>query len=322
MTLIAAAVLLPALASPARVEARLAEIEARSQGKLGAAIITPSLQVYHRKGQRFSLQSVMKLMVAMAAMNEVDQGRMRLDQKFTFHRSDLSVSWQPLADRLGKRTSMTVTVAECIEETVTMSCSASGDFLIRKMGGVHVVNRFLRKHGITGLSVDRQERDLQTNIVGLKWKPEYIDEAKLEADERKVSAEARDAAYRRYLGDVRDTTTPEAMGQLLQKLVTGKLLSRKSTQYLMGVMERTQTGPDRLKAGVQPGWILGHKTGTSSTHKGLAGATNDVGYVRRGNGDWIVIVALLRSSTLNPDGRAGVLRQVAEAAFLGVPEKE
>lgn len=309
--------LLPALAQTSPIEARFAEIEASSKGALGAAVITPQASHYSRKGERFSLQSVMKLIVSMAALDQVDKGKWKRDQKFTFHRSDLSLSHQPLADRLGKRKSMTVSVSDCIEITVTQSCSAAGDFLIRQMGGVSVVNAFLRKHKIDGMSVDRQERDLQTNVVGLSWRPEFVDARRLEAATRRLTDAQKDAAYRRYQNDPRDTTTPEAMGQLLQKLVTGRLLSAQSTRYLMGVMERTETGQDRLRAGIPKGWKLGNKTGTSSSWRGVACATNDVGFVRKPSGEWIVIVALLRNSRLDADARAGVLRQVGQAAFLG-----
>ena len=306
--------LLPSL-TQSPIEARFAEIEAASKGKLGAAVITSKASHYSRKNERFSLQSVMKLIVSMAALEEVDKGKWKLDQKFTFRRADLSVSHQPLMEKLGKKPSIPVTVSDCIELTVTQSCSAAGDFLIRKMGGTAVVNAFLKKHKIQGMSVDRQERDLQTNIAGLTWRPEFIDPDRLEAAIKRLPDSVKDGAYKKYQSDPRDTTTPAAMGLLLQKLVTGKLLSPRSTRYLMGVMERTQTGPDRLLAGVPSGWKLGHKTGTSSTHRGVACATNDVGFVRRANGDWIVIVALLRNSTLSYENRENVLSQVAQAAF-------
>ena len=298
------------------IEAQLAEIERGSRSEIGVAIVSPSGRHFHRKGERFSLQSVMKLMVAMAALDEVDRGRWRRDQKFTFYRSDLSLSHQPLSDKLGKRNSMTVTLADCIELTVTQSCSAAGDFLIRKMGGEGKVNAFLRKRGIQGLSVDRQERDLQTQIGGLRWRSEFVDEAKIEAAYDRVPMHIQDAAYRKYTQDPRDTTTPEAMALLLEKLITGKLLSPSSTKYLMGVMERTAMGPDRLKVGVPKGWTLGHKTGTSSTHRGLAWATNDVGYARKEK-DWVILVALVRGSRLDPDGRAALIRRVAEVGMSG-----
>lgn len=299
------------------IESRLQEIEANSKGKLGAAIVTPTSAHFHRKDERFSLQSVMKLMVSMAALDRVDRGLWKRDQKFTFRRSDLSLSHQPMSERLGTKGQITVTVAECIELTVTQSCSAAGDFLIRKMGGTQAVNSFLKKNGIIGMSVDRQERDLQTQIGGIRWRPEFVDEAKIEAAYKAVSSNGKDAAWKRYMNDKRDTTTPAAMVDLLRKLVTGKLLSASSTKYLLGVMERTETGPDRLKAGVPEGWTLGHKTGTSSTHRGVAWATNDVGIARNANGEWMILVALLKGSTLPPKGRDNVLKQVAQIGVSG-----
>lgn len=308
--------LLSQLASAPSIEARLADIEASTPCRLGAAIITPTAQHYHRKGERFSLQSVMKLMVAMAALDQVDQGRWKPGQKFTFRRSDLSVSVQPIAEDLGNKDQITVTLEQCIEYTVTESCSASGDFLIRKMGGVHMVNAFLRRHGIRDLSVDRDERDLQTNVLGMYWKPEYVDEARFEAAIAARPHAELAAAYRRYQTDPRDTTTPEAMGELLRKFVTFKLLSKRSTDYLMSVMERTKTGALRLTAGVPAGWRLGHKTGTSSSYGGVTAATNDVGYARRGPNDWVILVALVADSTASYEACERANAQVAEAAFM------
>lgn len=307
--------LIPTLHQSSPIESRLAEIEAASKGRVGAAVVTAKWSHFHRRDERFSLQSVMKLVVSMAALDQVDQGRWKLDQEFTFDRSDLSVSHQPLLERLGSKKSITITLSDLIELAVAESCSASADFMIRRMGGVGRINAFLQSRKIQGMSVDRQERDLQTEIAGLKWNPAYSDDAKFEAAAQKVPDAEQDAAYLRYQKDTRDTATPAAMADLLQRLVTGKLLSAKSTRVLLGVMERTSTGPNRLKAGVPKGWILGHKTGTSSTHKGLAWATNDVGIVRNSKGEWVIIVAFLKGSTLTPDGRDKILRQVAEAAL-------
>lgn len=302
-------------ASPSPVEAQLQAIEARSQGKLGAAVVTAQGAHYRHPDDKFSLQSVMKLMVAMAALEQVDRGQWRLDQSFEFKRSDLSLSHQPITQRLGRRESIMVTLDECIELMVTESCSGAADFIIRRLGGPQRVNDFLVRHEIQGMRIDRQERDLQTQIGGITWRPEYIDEDLIEAAYAAVPPAEQDAAFARYLADPRDTTTPAAMANLLQKLLKGQLFSPKSTRYLLGVMERTATGPDRLQAGVPKGWTLGHKTGTSSTHRGVAGATNDVGLARNKAGDWVILVALLRESTLPPRDRDRILADVARVGF-------
>jgi beta-lactamase class A len=165
------------------------------------------------------------------------------------------------------------------------------------------------------MRIDRSEHDLQTETNGITWRPEFVDEDVIEAAFAAVSEAERDAAFVRYLADPRDTTTPAAMAKLLQKLLKGQLFSPKSTRYLLGVMERTATGPDRLQAGVPKGWTLGHKTGTSSTHRGVAGATNDVGIARNKAGDWVILVALLRESTLPPRDRDRILADVARTGF-------
>ncbi|MBC8064552.1 MAG: hypothetical protein H7Y17_06965 [Chlorobia bacterium] len=62
--------LLSSLAQSSPIEARLAQIEAGAKGHLGAAVITPHSGHYSRRNERFSLQSVMKMMVAMAALDQ------------------------------------------------------------------------------------------------------------------------------------------------------------------------------------------------------------------------------------------------------------
>lgn len=74
-----APLLLLVAAQPTPTEAQLAAIEARSQGKLGAAVVTAQGAHYLHRDDKFSLQSVMKLMVAMAALEQVDRGPWRLD---------------------------------------------------------------------------------------------------------------------------------------------------------------------------------------------------------------------------------------------------
>jgi beta-lactamase class A len=70
--------------------------------------------------------------------------------------------------------------------------------------------------------------------------------------------------------DLRDTTSPLAMAQLVQRITTGDLLAPHSRQRLLGWMENTNTGPNRLRAGLPAAWRTGNKTGTGRT----AGTTN------------------------------------------------
>jgi beta-lactamase class A len=64
-------------------------------------------------------------------------------------------------------------------------------------------------------------------------------------------------------GEVRDTTTPDAMLWLMNRLLLGDVLSPASRAKLIGWMEVSPTGKDRLRAGLPKTWRVGDKTGTS-----------------------------------------------------------
>ncbi len=77
-------------------------------------------------------------------------------------------------------------------------------------------------------------------------------------------------------------------------------------------MTRTVTFPDRLKAGVSKGWKLGHKTGSSSTWKGVTAATNDVGILTGSAGQKIAIVVFIADSRESPTRRAALMASAAK----------
>ena len=264
--------------------------------------------------QSFSLQSVVKLVVGAAVMDAVDHRGWRLDEPVIVRRSDLSLSAQPIA-KLVTRDGYRTTVGDLVRRAIVDSDSAAVDILIAKLGGPAEVQAFLNRAGIQGIRIDRDERHLQTEIAGLIWRPEFVDSAVLESAERRVPDSVKDAAYRRYQKDPRDTATPAGMASFLTALARGKLLSPASTEHLLKVMTGTVTGPDRLKAGVSGGWSLAHKTGTSSTWKGVTAATNDVGVLTAPNGERVAIVVFLGDAREPPAKRAALMAAAARLAI-------
>jgi beta-lactamase class A len=260
--------------------------------------------------QRFSLQSVMKLLAGAAVMDAVDHRGWRLDQPVLVRRTDLSLYVQPIAKFVtaqGYRT----TVGDLVRRAIVDSDSAAVDILIARLGGPAQVQAFLNRAGIQGVRIDRDERRLQTEIAGLRWRPEFVDPAVLERAKRRVPDSAKDAAYHQYQQDPRDTATPAGMASFLTALSNGKLLSPASTDHLLRVMTGTVTGPDRLKAGVSGGWSLAHKTGTSSTWKGVTAATNDAGVLTAPNGRRVAIVVFLGDSRETSARRAAIIAAAA-----------
>jgi beta-lactamase class A len=177
------------------------------------------------------------------------------------------------------------------------------------------VQGVLDRFGLAGVRVDRDERHLQTETAGLKWRPEYVDSALLDRAYAAVPETQRDAAFQAYRADSRDTATPTGMVSLLRSLAAGKLVSAPLTRRLLEIMAETVTFPDRLKAGVSGGWALAHKTGTSGTWRGLTAATNDVGILTSPRGDLVSVVVFIADSRASAADRARLMARVAQATI-------
>jgi beta-lactamase class A len=279
-------------------------------GRIGICVQDTSGAVSINGDQHFSLQSVMKLLVGMAVMDAVDNNNWRLDQPIIVHHEDLSLYVQPIAKLVTAKGYQT-TIGDLVRRAIVDSDSAAADILVKKLGGPAQVQAFLDRKKILNVRFDRDEKHLQTEIVGLEWQPAYVDPDVLQRATDAVPEAQRDAAYQRYQTDLRDTATPKGMASLLQSLASGKLLSATSTKYLLDVMAATVTFPDRLKAGVPHEWTFGHKTGTSRSWKGVTAATNDVGILTAPDGSRFSLAVFIADSHASSQERAALMAQIA-----------
>jgi beta-lactamase class A len=297
-------------AAPESPEQAFARLTTNFDGRVGVCAIEKSAESCVNGDRRFSLQSVMKLLVGIAAADAL-----QLSEPVTLRKEDLSLFVQPIANIVNARGSFHTTLGDLVRRAIVDSDSAATDNLIRRLGGPAVVQAFLNRKGIAGIRIDRDEKTLQTEIVGLAWKPEFVDAALLDSAIKRVPREVRDEADRRYRNDVRDTATPKGMAKMLDALNSGKLLSPDSTRYILDVMSQTVTFPDRLKAGLLPGWKIAHKTGTSGTWNAVTVATNDVGILTAPDGSSIAIAVFIGDSRAPDAARAALTAKLATAAI-------
>ena len=143
------------------------------------------------------------------------------------------------------------------------------DILLKDLGGPSAVHDWLQDNGITGLRVDRTIAQL------LKSK--------------------------RDLWDRRDSSTPVAMVQLLQRIYKAELIKPESRNYLLDLMAQCQTGKNRMKALLPFGTPVEHKTGT------LDGLTDDVGFITLPDGRRVAVAIFARGGSNRP-------RTIAETA--------
>ena len=180
-----------------------------------------------------------------------------------------------LDDRIGGRSA-----AALLNAMITRSDNHATDLLINNLGGPGKIQTWLSQQGVEGIRFDRTI--------------------------------ARLLSDRRDLWDVRDSSTPIAMVQLLQKLDSGKMLRPQSRSYLLDLMGKCITGKNRMRALLPYGTRVEHKTGTLNNY------TSDVGFITLPDGRRLAVAFFARGSGDRPRAIAEAARKIYDG-FLAIP---
>jgi beta-lactamase class A len=250
-----------------------------------------------RVDELFPQQSVSKTWVALTILDLVDQGKVRLDQKIRITRDDLAVFHQPIRDRVIANGEIEVTVLSLLEQAIISSDNTANDSLLRTAGGPQAVQNFLLRKKLGAIRFGPGERLMQSGIAGLEWRQEYAIGRRFYAARSEVPLATRKAALDRYLADPVDGASPEAIVRALAKLAKGELLSPASTRLVLGIMSRTSSGPNRLRAGVPAGWRFVHKTGTGQILPPVSTGYNDIGIMTSPDGTRYAVAVMMGSTT-------------------------
>lgn len=92
-------------------------------------------------------------------------------------------------------------------------------------------------------------------------------------------------------GDIRDTSTPEAVAQDLRELALGKQLSNEKQNYLKTLLIQNTTGTNLIAAGVPGNVIVGDKSGAAQY-----GTRNDIAILYPKNRKPIILVVFSNKS--------------------------
>jgi beta-lactamase class A len=261
----------------------------------------------------FPQQSVSKFWVTLTALDKADRGELDLFAPVTVTKADLTLFNQPIAAQIGPNGYRT-TLAELMQRAMQQSDNTCNDFVLWRVGGPDAVREFLRRKGIEGIRFGPGERKLQSAIAGMEWRPSMVG-AGFYAARNALPASVRKAAFDNYMADPVDGATPLGVVDALAKLKQGKLLSPASTQRLLEIMSHTKTGPQRLKGGLQPGWVLSHKTGTGQVYGGVQAGYNDIGVITGPDGRSYSLAVLIRKTTVPLPTRMALMQNVTRAAI-------
>lgn len=263
--------------------------------------------------ERFPMQSVFKVPVALWLLARIDQGHSSLDTQVSVQEADLrsGPSPAPADPHVGGA----YPVAELLRMMIQTSDNTATDLLLRAVGGPGQVTARLHALGIDGIDVSRTEGELILEAHGIPYSPEAAVRAVADEKIAAVPGVVRRAASEAYLADPRDTATPDAMVLLLARLQKGELLSGSSTHLLLDVMAGTKTGAKRLRAGIPEGLVLAHKTGTSDHFEEQRDALGDVGLVTLPDGTHLALAAFVSRSTKGDDQAERAIAEAARAAY-------
>jgi beta-lactamase class A len=262
--------------------AALAALERASGGRLGVyALDTGSNEALGwRADERFALCSTFKLLLAGLVLREVEAGRLDGAAPIAFSAADLVPHAPVLAPALAAGTT-TMSALELARATQLTSDNVAANLLIARLGGPAAITAALRALGDPVTRLDRIEPEL--NLVPP--------------------------------GELRDTTTPQAMARIAAVLVAGEVLSPAGRATLAQWLVDTQTGLRRLRAGLPPHWRAGDKTGTGIA-AAMANKHNDVAVAWPPGRAPLVIACYFEADGHHPGMRASDDAVLAQAGAI------
>lgn len=225
------------------------------------------------------LSSTIKIPVAIAVLEEVDAGRLSLDEELELTSGDfVDGAGDMLQHDAGARFSIATLIAKSLRD----SDSTATDMLIRRVGEDHLNRRIADWTGggfgpVTTILQVRYDAygplhpgvATLDNIAIVRLRNAEAGEPRLQAlaDALGVArgdlrADSLEQAFDDYYASGRNAATLPAFARLLERVAAGELLSPDSTATLLSHMRAISTGDRRIGAGLPPGSDFAQKTGT------------------------------------------------------------
>jgi beta-lactamase class A len=226
------------------------------------------------------MQSTIKFPLAVMIMQQVDSGKLSLEQviPITKYERNTPTNSTFLRDLQG---APGMSVHRMLEYMTHISDNITFDAFTRLAGGGKRIESFVKAQGMNGIGVAERKGQF------------YVD-----------------------FGIPSDTwCEPIDMAALLVKFYKGELLSKTATDTLRNIMERTTGGTGRIKGLLPAGTVVAHKTGTSGMENGRTAAVNDIGIVTLPDGNHLVLTVYVTEVAGDMAAGEAIIAKVAKAAY-------
>jgi beta-lactamase class A len=273
------------VAAQKSLRTQLADIAESISGDVGVAVrlIERGDTMSYHGAHPFPMQSVYKFPLALQLMNDVDNGKLALDQRIPVTPAEYYQTHSPLMKEFPEGNA-DLTVSDALRYMIEWSDNVACDILFRLVGGPKRVDLFVNGQGIRDMALRNTEREMHANDQ---------------------------LQYQNW-------STPQAMVQLLAKFYQSEMLSVKSRTTLWNMMVNTKTGPKRIRGLLPEGTVVANRTGTGDkTKERRVSAVNDIGIVELPNGEHLAIVVFVSNTREEIPVAEEVIANIAKAVYDG-----
>ncbi len=269
-------------------ERRIATIADGSEGRIGVAALDLSTgeQISVLGDQAFPMASTSKIAIAATYLEMVDKGHVSLTSEFPLLLPQRSQRFSTAIAPV--REGQYMPAHQLIDLMITRSSNPATDALLAAVGGPASVNDWARRAGIERFNLTR---DIATLV--------------------RDDGEFDPAVHI----DLRDSSTPEAMVELLSGLYQGRWLTSESREVIISAMERCRTGTRRIPALMPDNVLVAHKTGS------LNNTSSDIGILTSPDGRSIA-VAIYVTGQGSRGNREARIASIARAIYDGYSEPQ
>ena len=295
-----------------RLRAAVAEVVEGSKADMGVAIkhLETGQEAAVNGDLPFPMASTVKVPILVEFFNQVDSGKIRLDEMVSLAPYDLHLGSGQLKDYVVPGVSLSM--ENLARLMMRISDNTATDIVLERVGIDHVNDRLSALGIADGISVNRTTQDLIMDQMGFQdWSTDGMthDELMAKLNEYEVAPGELEMAAARFDLDVQDTATPIAMNLLLEKIVLGQAASPQASAKMVDIMLKCETGIDRIR-GLLPSTVsVAHKTGT------IGGSINDVGIVFLPEGRGRILLSVLSKGAEDEEKAAHAIAEIARYAY-------
>lgn len=215
-------------------------------------------------GASFAAASTIKVPILVAFFQDVDAGKIRLDELLTM-RKELVAGGS--GEMQGLPVGTQFTALETVTKMITISDNTATNMMIARLGGMAALDQRFRSWGLVSTGINNLLPDLNGT----------------------------------------NTTSPKDMALLMTRISQGELVSMRSRDRLLDIMQRT-VNHSQLPQGLGKGATIAHKTGD------IGSMIGDVGLIDMPNGKRYALTVLVKRS-YNDDQAYDLVQKTSRTVY-------